>query len=221
MDTIAFIHAKGTSERLPGKNLLALGGEPLVCHAIRAAKRARLVHHVVVDSDSDRILEIAVEMGVEPWRRPKELATNQTTGNDLAVRQAEHVDTDVIVQVVPTSPFIRPETIDMALALLVEDSVDSVVGMRRERLYRWEENSYELHPVYYADGQLPNSSDLPWTAWETTGLYVMRRSFVLQHERRVNTQSWRPWWLSAVEAIDINTEEDIEFARIVWLGARA
>lgn len=221
MNATAFIHAKGTSERLPGKNLLALGGEPLVCHAIKAAKRARLVQHVVVDSDSERILEIATEMDVESWRRPKELATNQTTGNDLAVRQAEHADTDIIVQVVPTSPFIGPETIDAALVTLVESDVDTVVGMRREKLYQWEQNSYELHPAYCTDGQLPNSPELPWTVWETTGLYVMRRSFVLERERRVNVHSWRPCWLSPMEAIDINTEEDMEFARIVWRGAKA
>jgi len=37
-ETVAIIPARGSSKRLPGKNLLLLGGKSLVAHAIEQAR---------------------------------------------------------------------------------------------------------------------------------------------------------------------------------------
>lgn len=52
-EIIAFVHAKGSSERVPNKNLRLLGDLPLFCHAIAIAIAATRVTRVVIDSDSD------------------------------------------------------------------------------------------------------------------------------------------------------------------------
>lgn len=211
---IAFVHAKGTSERLPGKSLADLGGVPLFTHAVLNAQQAKCVDRVVVDSDSDEILRIAAELGADTLKRPASMATNETTGDDLAYWQARNAGgADIVVQVVPTSPFIRPESIDAAIMRLDAAWV-SVTGVRVESLYRWCGG----RPVYRDDaGRLPNSNELAPTCWETTGLYVMDVEFVLSKRRRVS-QDCRPFPLSRIEAIDINTQEDLDFARIVWRG---
>jgi CMP-N-acetylneuraminic acid synthetase len=212
---VAFIHAKATSERLPGKNLLPLGGVPLFVHAVRAALNAESISDVLVDSESEEILTIGKRHGAKPLLRPVEMATNETTGDDLAHWQASNVSwSTAIVQVVPTSPFIRPETIDRAVDQLRLQGVDSVVGVRSERLYLW----YDGRPIYRQNGRLPNSQDVPATTWETTGLYVVKTSYVLARRQRINPDSCYPMELSQVEAVDINTAEDYEFAKIVWAG---
>ncbi len=209
---VAFVHAKGQSERLPGKNLRILGDRPLICHAIANALAAELVDAVVIDSDSDEILRVGEEAGAIPLKRPAELATNKTTGDDLAHWQASNVpDAEIVVQVVPTCPFISPGSIDRAIADLVEQ--DSVVGMREERLYRWKGGR-----AAYGDLRLPNSYELPPTIFETTGLYVVRREYAFRRRRRINMESRTAIWLSKIEAVDINTEEDFQFAEIVWRG---
>ena len=215
---VAFIHAKANSERLPGKNLLPLGGVPLFVHAVRAALNAESVAEVWVDSNSEEILAVGVKHGAKPLERPAELATNETTGDDLAYWQASQVPgASVIIQVVPTSPFIRPETIDRAVNQLRLQGVDSVAGVRTERLYLWRDG----RPAYRQDGQLPNSNELPATMWETTGLYVVKMNYVLAKRQRINPESCYPVELSQLEAIDINTREDYDFAKIVWTGIEA
>lgn len=213
-EVVAFVHAKGTSKRLPGKNLADLGGQPLFTHAVRNAMAAKHVGRVVVDSDSDEILSIAKGLGAETLKRPAELATNGTTGDDLAYWQARNAGwADIIVQVVPTSPFIKPKSIDDAVEGL--GCFYAIVGVRSERLYLWD----GFKPTYYeASGKLPNSDTLPLTTWETTGLYVMRTEYVLQNRRRVHPDCNGRCKLSVIEAIDINTQEDLDFARIVWKG---
>jgi len=217
-DTVAFIHAKGMSDRVPGKNLVDLGGVPLFVHAVRAAQGAEQIGRVVVDSDSDEILRIAAEIGAEPLKRPAKLADNFTTGDDLAVWQAGNAgDAKVMVQVVPTSPFIKPSSIDTATRMVLAGVRDSVAGIRRESLYLWRDGVPDF-PLTPFTQKLPNSDTLLPTEWETTGLYAMAVASVIRTRRRVNRKSCVGLPLSRIEAIDINTPEDLELARIVWAG---
>lgn len=218
-DVIAFVHAKGTSERVPAKNLRVLGDKPLFCHAIMNALSSRLVTKVVIDSESDKILAIGREHGAVPLKRPAELATNVATGDDLAYWQtSKYPHSDIVLQVVPTSPFLRPSSIDRAISMISERGMDSVVGVFAEVLYEWTNDK----PKYLrADGSIPNSSEMSPVVYETTGLYVNRTQFVLANRRRMNVYSCAPLYLSRLEAIDINTLEDFEFAQIIWKGLRS
>lgn len=222
--TVAFVHAKGTSERLPGKNLRLLGGIPLVCHAIRNALAAKEVDHVVIDSDNDEILAVGEAAGAIPLKRPDFLATNVITGDDLAYWQAWNAkQSRAIVQVVPTSPFVLPASIDSAINKMLSattefccNDIAGVIGACCDYVYQWKSGE----PAYYADGRIPNSDNMAGILWETTGLYVMRADFVLEHRRRVPPDRLRRQlqMLSRIESIDINTEEDFQFAEIVWKG---
>lgn len=214
--TVAFVHAKGTSERLPGKNLRLLGGIPLVCHAIRNALAAKEVDHVVIDSDSDEILAVGDKAGAIPLKRPDFLATNVITGDDLAYWQAWNAkESAIIVQVVPTSPFVLPSSIDEVTSLAGYETTLGAVGVRHERFYAWKNSA----PVYRDEGCIPNSDNLPLVTYETTGLYAVRTHYAIAHRRRVPTPDrTKLVTLSRIEAIDINTEEDFQFAEIVWKG---
>jgi CMP-N-acetylneuraminic acid synthetase len=215
---VAFVHAKGTSDRVVNKNLRPLGDRPLFCHAIEAARKASLIDRVVIDSDSPDILRLGTDRGAVALRRPRSLATNRATGDDLAYWQASNYpDSLIILQVVPTSPFLKPESLDGAVELLREESVDSVVGVFSDMFYLWKDG----RPSYFrSDGSIPNSFELEPMVYETTGLYVNRTEFVLRHRKRMNPASCAMLQLSRLEAVDINTEEDFEFAEIVWKGMR-
>lgn len=65
---VAFVHAKGSSERVPGKNLAILGDRPLFTHAIAVARAAAAVDEVVIDSDSEAILSLGAAHGATPLR---------------------------------------------------------------------------------------------------------------------------------------------------------
>lgn len=218
MNLIAFIHAKGHSQRVPNKNLKLLGGEPLFTYAIKNALRASSISRVIIDSDSDEILDIGQALGAEPLKRPDELSTNLATGDDLAYWQASNYqDSDGVVQVVPTAPFIQPESIDKAAHILREGSFDSVVGVAEERFYFWKDGK----PSYFdAEGRIPNSFQLKPSVYETTGLYMNRTSYVLESKRRMNPNNLAPIQLSKLESIDINTPEDFEFAEIILNGLK-
>lgn len=216
-EIVAFVHAKGTSSRVPSKNMRQLGDMPLFCHAIKNAKASKKINTVVIDSDSDEILILGEQYGAVPLKRPVELATNMATGDDLAYWQASNAPTSkIVLQVIPTAPFLSGESIDRAIEMLECDSnLDSVVGVYEDALYLWENGS----PSYFKeDGSIPNSVDLKKCVYETTGLYVNHTAAVLRIKKRLNPNNCKPCVLSKIETVDINTMEDFEFAEVVWRG---
>ena len=52
---LAIIPARGGSKRLPRKNILDLGGKPLIAWTIEAAKNCDYVDRVVVSTEDDEI----------------------------------------------------------------------------------------------------------------------------------------------------------------------
>lgn len=216
-NVVAFVHAKGTSTRVPSKNMRTLGDKPLFCHAIENAKRSKLVDCVVIDSDSDEILAIGQEYGAIPLKRPDELANNMATGDDLAYWQASNApESSIVLQVIPTAPFLSEHSIDNAIKMLQDNpELDSVAGVCQDALYLWKN---DRPAYYYEDGTIPNSNDLEKTVYETTGLYANHTEAVLRTKRRLNPDNCKPCVLSKIETVDINTMEDFEFAEIVWKG---
>lgn len=217
-EVVAFVHAKGNSERVPRKSLKLLAGIPLFCHAVLAAQRCSSVSKVVVDSSDTEILAIARDYGAEIIRRPGSLSEPGATGHDLALWQAKNYPgSEVCVQVVPTSPFLSPESIARAVSLVLEDGLDSAVGVREETLYLLDS---AFLPTYGQGNQesLPNSQDLPPIVYETTGLYANKTRVIIETGKRTNWSNVGLVFLSRVEAIDINTPEDFGFAELVAQG---
>ena len=193
-----------------------LGDKPLFCHAIQNALLSSYVDDVVIDSDSDEILRIGEKEGAIPLKRPLHLAINEATGDDLAYWQASNYPkSDIIVQTPPTSPFLNPASIDHAIFRLSFDNFDSVAGVYKDVFYRWINDK----PTYYTPyGNLPNSFNMIPTVYETMGLCAVRTEFVLKHKKRLNIESCSPLYLSKIESVDINTEDDFHFAQIIWQG---
>ncbi len=71
----AIIPARGGSKAVPGKNIKALGGYPLIAYSIVAAKLCSQIDRVIVSTDSSQIAAISSRYGGEaPFLRPPELA---------------------------------------------------------------------------------------------------------------------------------------------------
>lgn len=72
---VALIPARAGSKGIPGKNLVPLGGRPLLAWTVEAALACPLVDRVIVSTDSEEIARAAERHGAEaPFLRPAELA---------------------------------------------------------------------------------------------------------------------------------------------------
>ena len=209
-----FIFAKGTSSRIVNKNLQMLGNLPLFCHAITNALSSKYADKIIIDSEDEKILKIGYMFGATKLKRPDNLATNKATGDDLVYWEASNCkNNEHMVSLSPCSPFISADVIDKAIEILNKDK-SSVFSAYKEVFYEWR---YGV-PVYYEKNKIPNSFDMEPLLYETTGMYANRVGDALKTHKRINVENCFPLIVTKLQSIDINTYEDLEFARIVHRG---
>jgi len=112
---VAVITARGGSKGLPRKNVLPLGGKPLIAWTVEAAKASRYVDRVVLSSDDPEIIAAAVAAGAEaPFVRPAELAGDAAGSVDVMLHALDAIgaESDLAVLLQPTSPLRRAADID-------------------------------------------------------------------------------------------------------------
>lgn len=117
MTILGLILARGGSKRIPNKNLIELGGRPLIAWTITAALSSEMLgHHVVVSSDSDRIQAAAAEYGAVPITRPPEMATDEASPYPAMIHALQRFAVaDWLCLLQATSPFRVGEDIDACI----------------------------------------------------------------------------------------------------------
>ena len=134
---MAVIPARGSSKGLPRKNVLPLGGRPLIAWTVDAARAAHALTRTIVSSDDAEILARAREAGGEtPFVRPAAFATDTASSLEVALHaldwlvEHERWQAEVLVLLPATAPLRRAHHIDAAVATLLADAaLEAVVAV--------------------------------------------------------------------------------------------
>lgn len=215
MKVVAFLPAKGSSERVLNKNKQLLDGKPLFLHTLEKLVECDFIDEVYLDSESEEIFALAEHLGHKILKRDPNLANNKTDGHQLFYNEVRQVDADIYIQILGTSPFIKKETIKKGIEILKEnEDYDSIVLVKKDKQYLWRDNQ----PIYDKN-HIPNSIDLPDTLIETMGLYIVRSSVAHNEMKRFGNNSYL-LEATPIEALDVNFLEDLELAQVVAAGIR-
>src|SRR5690606_28291430 len=143
MKIIALLPMKGNSERVPNKNIRDFNGIPLFCHVLRTLQDSQLVEQIIINTDSQRISEIALNSSdkVKIHERPEEICGDFVSMNDIIKYDLTHSEGQHYLQTHSTNPLLRTSTIDKAVEEYFEmgENFDSLFSVTRlqTRLY-WE-----------------------------------------------------------------------------------
>lgn len=213
----AFVPAKGTSERVENKNMRILDGERLYTRALKTLLACKEIDKVFLDTESQEMYELVNYLPIEFMKREPELANNKTDGHKMFMNEVNHYpDADIYVQLLCTSPFIKPETIDNAIRALKNNrEYDSAILMKKEKCYFWDNNkpSYDINHI-------PNSKDLPDTITESMGLYISTKDSAINTNRRYGNNPLCIFG-DLEELIDVNNEDDLKYAEIYAKGKKS
>lgn len=160
---LAIVPARGGSKRLPGKNIMLLGGRPLINWTIDAALDSGVCIDVLVSTDDNEIASVARSAGaMVPWLRPAELATDTASSADVIAHalvwyEQVYGSVEAVLLLQPTSPFRSSETIRGAVRTYLEQC-----GAKRHSVV--SVSPAASHPAWtfnWRDGVL-----LPCLGWE-------------------------------------------------------
>jgi len=224
---LGVIPARGGSKSIPKKNIVDLGGKPLIAYTIEAARNARLLDCFIVSTDSDEIASVAKAYGADvPFLRPDDLSTDSADSLSVVIHALEFMEKqnnslyDVIIMLQPTTPFRDASLIDNALDRLVnEEYLDSIVSVvdvganHPYRMYSLDEN-YRLVPFVtnVHDPMMPRQK-LPPVFIRSGDIYAVRRSCLIEQKSLIGRYSGG-LVIDNQSAINIDEPVDLEIARM-------
>jgi CMP-N-acetylneuraminic acid synthetase len=212
--TIAIIPARGGSKRLPNKNILLLGGIPLLAHSICYAKQQHAISATYVSTNDPDIKKIALQYGALVIDRPNALSGDlEPTVSALKQVLQEIAPVENVVVLQATNP-LRPENLFLeAFETFHKGSYDSLFSVSRNQQKLGEIRDDKFIPYNYKIGQ--RSQDLNPLYFENGLLYISKSKLIL--EDTLISKDAYPFLTDSIYAnIDIDTLEDFEYAEYLY-----
>jgi CMP-N-acetylneuraminic acid synthetase/mannose-6-phosphate isomerase-like protein (cupin superfamily) len=215
---IAMIPARMGSKRIPKKNIRLLNGKPLIQYAIDAVKDANCFDEIWINSESEIIEKLAVKSGVKFYKRPEKFSTD-TASNDMWMEDFfTNVGGDIVIQVLPTSPFITPEEIREFVQEFVYNGLDTLISMVDVRI----ESVYKRTPINFDQKkETPPSQTLEPIKAYGCSLMGWRKSNYLENMKKFSAGYHGGdgkigyFTLKGYSTIDIDNEEEFQLAESV------
>lgn len=221
MKLLAVVPARGGSKRLQRKNVLPLGGKPLIVWTIEVAKQVSSVCEVLVSTDDEEIARIAKEVGgLVPWLRPAEFATDEATSVDVVLHALGWYEegfgcVDGVLLLQPTSPFRSGTMLQEGISLFTKGGGASVIGVSKVHTHpawMFREEGGRLVPYLGSGGSFLRSQELE-PVYAVNGTFYLVAPQTLRANQSFFGGELIPLVIeSEREALDIDTELDYQVA---------
>jgi len=146
---VALIPARSGSKGVVDKNIMLLGGIPLISYSIVAAKKSKLIDRIIVSTDSEEYAEIARSYGAEtPFIRPKDISGDLATDVEFFrhaidwLQENENFVPEYFVHLRPTTPFRDPKVLDKAIKEFICSDYSAL-----RSCHKMSESSYKTFEV--------------------------------------------------------------------------
>ena len=213
---VALVPMRHHSERVPGKNYRPLAGKPLYHHILNTLLAVDAIDQVVVDTDSDLILEGLQQdfPTVTRLRRPEALRAGTVPMNDILVHDVAEVQADFYLQTHTTNPLITSETVTRAVETFFEQypEHDSLFGVTRLQTRLYDQQG---QPLNHDPNILLRTQDLPPIYEENSCIYIFPRKTLLFRQNRLGERPLM-FEIPADEAWDIDEELDFTVAETLY-----
>lgn len=216
MKKIAIIPARGGSKRLPNKNVLSLGGIPLLAHSIIEAKKyPAIIDEIYVSTDDSQIKDIALSYGAKVIDRPTRLSGDfEPTVSALKhVLESISDQVELVFLLQPTNPLRPDNLIAEAYDLFRKNNCDGLMTVSRNHQKFGKISDDKFLPFNYTIGQ--RSQDLEPLYFENGLLYIIPAELILQ-EKIMGNATFPMIVNHPFASVDIDTQEDFDFAEFTY-----
>ena len=213
MKITAVIPVRKGSQRVRDKNLRTFADSNLLTLKIRTLQKVKGLTEIIVNTDSEEAIVIAENNGVRYHRRELYYASSQCSGSEFFEHLGKVTDTDVFAYCPPTSPFVKPETMEKAIEMFLNDTEhDCLSTVSIVKDFLWLDGK----AVNYDPKNAPNSQNLPDMEALNFGFTLVKRDNMIKNRNIIGK---KPLFIrtSDVEAIDIDTPLDFFLAEQLYM----
>ena len=216
MRFIGYVTVRLNSKRVPFKSLRKIGGKPLINHAISTLNEVEEISDVILYCSQEEIQQyIDSNLSYTFIKRRAELDSDSTTFNDVLETLVDEIETDYIVFLSCTSPFLRSRTVRDMINQIASNDFDSAFTAFNLQSFCW----FKGQPLNYDLSNVPRTQDLQPVIVETSGLYIFSKESFQKYRRRIG---FKPYIkiVDIFEGWDIDTVEDLKMAQLIAARGR-
>jgi N-acylneuraminate cytidylyltransferase len=222
---LCIIPARSGSKGIQHKNIRDFKGKPLISWTIEQAQRCLYSTNmrIIVSTDSQEYANIAKQYGAEvPFLRPSDISHDSSTDYEYISHaydwliKYENYYPDIILQLRPTQPCRKIETIEECLKIFIDnyksyDSLRSVIETEKSPFKMYlKENNY-LKPLFYQINDIKEPYNqcrqfIP-RAFLHNGYIDILKPSILKN-KTISGDKIYPFIMNKTDSIDIDTEED-------------
>lgn len=122
------IPARMGSTRVKNKNIRLINGIPLIQYIINVAKGSNLLNDIYINSESTLFSNIAEKSKIKFYQRDIDLASDTATNDDFVLDFINTIECDILVQLLPTSPFISTDTINSFIQTMLDGQFETMIS---------------------------------------------------------------------------------------------
>ena len=223
MKIIAMIPARLGSKRVIKKNLRLIDGQPLISYIIDTVKQCKIFDEIYVNSESDVFQKIAEEKKISFYKRPEKFATDTSTNDEFALDFISNIKGDLLIQILPTSPLIKPIEIKNFVNEIIYSKYYTLISVEHKQIACL----YENQAINYDKCKInpPSQNMEPIKAYATALMGWTYNSFkknmkkynAAYHGGNGNTGYFE---LRGLSTIDIDREEDFLLVENIMLAQK-
>jgi CMP-N-acetylneuraminic acid synthetase len=213
---VAIVPMRHSSERVIGKNYRDFAGKPLFHHIILALLECELIDKVVIDTDSEIILEQTAQLfpEVQLLQRPVHLRDGSIPMNDVLLNIINQVPAEFYLQTHSTNPILSAESITIGIKKFFEmyPMHDSLFSVTKRHVRYWDTLA---RPINHNQNILLRTQDLPPVFEENSCMYIFNKEILMRKHNRIGD---RPFLLEIpeIEAQDIDVELNFAVAEFLY-----
>lgn len=217
---LGVIPARGGSKGVPQKNIIDLGGQPMIAWTINAARKSQYLDRVIVSTEDPDIREVAQRAEADlPFIRPRELAADETLIEDVLFHALDSLNEeyDYIVLLQPTSPFRTTADIDACIERCVRHSAPVCIAVTQpEEPPQWMfyvGEDHRLLPIMENGFAVKRRRQELRQAWCINGAVFVMHVDWYRSTKNFLCNETIAYLMPRERSVNIDTTEDLLFAR--------
>lgn len=213
MKVKALVAARSGSVRVQNKNIKPFAEKTLLEYKLEQLKRLNFLDGVVLNSDSDEMLELAQNLGCEVVKRDEYYALGSTPMPEVFKNMAENIDADIIVYTNCTNPLVLDQTYYDMFEVYKNMSAEftSLNSAHPIKEFMFENNQ----PINFSLDIHPRSQDLPDIRALNFAINILSREQMIKGKSVIGKAPF-VYLIDEVEATDIDNPIDFDFAEFVF-----
>ena len=213
----ALLPMKGTSERVPNKNLKDFNGSPLYSVVLNTLLNCSLIDKVVINTDSQLIKDDITKnfnSNVIVIDRPENICGNYVSMNKIIEHDISQFPASIYLQTHSTNPLLKSETITKALEKMLnvtdEPKADSIFSVTRTQKRFYTEDCLPMNH----DPNMLVTQHLKPIFEENSCFYIFTKESFTKNNSRIGSNPFM-YEIDKIEATDIDEPEDFKIAEIL------